>query len=309
MKEKKYGRCINRRTRGVNRPPALATQLYFFILYIMKKTNRLIPVILAALVIVVTTSFLKVSANDDSTSSNRFARPQMQGQHQAIGNAIAQNDYDTWQSLMSQSPMADKMADKINQATFDKLVEAQKLAQSCDKEGAKAIFDELGLKGPRGGWEKGHQGDRPELTDEQKIQMKKAKELMKACDKEGAKAIFDELGLKGPRDGEERGPCGDRPKMTDEQETALKTALDNNDYQAWFKVVSEATPKAEVLTKINADNFSAFVELRKAKENKDLEGIKKLHEELGIEIKMPHPQMGNAKRGRMNFKSAPATQQ
>ena len=259
MKEKKYGRCINRRTRGVNRPPALATQLYFFILYIMKKTNRLIPVILAALVIVVTTSFLKVSANDDSTSSNRFARPQMQGQHQAIGNAIAQNDYDTWQSLMSQSPMADKMADKINQATFDKLVEAQKLAQSCDKEGAKAIFDELGLK--------------------------------------------------GPRDGEERGPCGDRPKMTDEQETALKTALDNNDYQAWFKVVSEATPKAEVLTKINADNFSAFVELRKAKENKDLEGIKKLHEELGIEIKMPHPQMGNAKRGRMNFKSAPATQQ
>jgi len=68
--------------------------------------------------------------------------------------ALENNDYEAWKTAVAGTPMADK----IDAAGFAKLVEAHTLRESGDQAGAKAIMDELGLKGLKGiphGGEKG----------------------------------------------------------------------------------------------------------------------------------------------------------
>ncbi|MFH1661736.1 MAG: hypothetical protein ABIA02_01410 [Candidatus Falkowbacteria bacterium] len=56
---------------------------------------------------------------------------------------------------------------------------------------------------------------------------------------------------------------------------AMNTALENNDYNAWVEAVGEDCP---MLEKINADNFSRFVEAHNLQEQ-----ARAIMEELGIE--------------------------
>jgi len=109
--------------------------------------------------------------------------------------------------------------EEVNQLTDEqktKMQQAHDLFDAGDKEGAKAILDELGIKPPMAGHQgKGRgfgPGGRPDfmnnLTDEQKARMEEARKLMEAGDKEGAKAIFDELGLKAPDQGNVPGTEG-----------------------------------------------------------------------------------------------------
>ena len=60
--------------------------------------------------------------------------------------AIENNDYQAWATAVSGTPMAEK----VDATTFSKLVEAHNLRESGDHEGARAIMEELGLKGPHG---------------------------------------------------------------------------------------------------------------------------------------------------------------
>lgn len=88
-----------------------------------------------------------------------------------------------------------EMVNNLTDEQKTKMQQAQDLMTAGDKEGAKAILDELGFKPPM-------RHDRKEmmenLTDEQKARLEEAHKLMQAGDKEGAKAIFDELGIKPP---------------------------------------------------------------------------------------------------------------
>lgn len=75
-------------------------------------------------------------------------RPQVQ-------QAIVDNNYNTWATAMTTQvadmrQRASDMEAKINQDTFDKLVQAHQLMQDGKRDEAKAIFDELGMFGPMG---------------------------------------------------------------------------------------------------------------------------------------------------------------
>jgi hypothetical protein len=87
---------------------------------------------------------------------------QRQSQSQAIQQAIENNDYEAWRTLMQQKQdlMAEKeFAPKVNileiidsQEKFDKLVQAWQAMQSGDYETAKAIQEELGFPKIPGLW-------------------------------------------------------------------------------------------------------------------------------------------------------------
>lgn len=82
---------------------------------------------------------------------------------------IMQNaDYEAWQELVG-----DRLGNnQITADNFAKFTQAWTLAHNGDIEGAKAIYDELGLKGPMGfGSMRGHgrgfmePGERPRMQD------------------------------------------------------------------------------------------------------------------------------------------------
>lgn len=89
-----------------------------------------------------------------------------EARHQAIKDAIENNDYTAWQAAIEGTPMAEQ---NLSATDFARLVEARTLAQSGDREAAKEIMQDLGIKppkrghgfGPRGGSEAGNRGGGP----------------------------------------------------------------------------------------------------------------------------------------------------
>ena len=76
---------------------------------------------------------------------------------EAIKTAVATDDYDAFLAAADGT----KLGDVIDtQSEFDRLVEAYELKEAGDKEGARAIMDDLGLERPDRG-ERGERGDRP----------------------------------------------------------------------------------------------------------------------------------------------------
>lgn len=62
-------------------------------------------------------------------------------QRTALDNAFQNGDYSAWVAIEGNSPMAGQ----INESNFARFAEAHRLMQSGDMEGARAIFQELGL--------------------------------------------------------------------------------------------------------------------------------------------------------------------
>lgn len=75
--------------------------------------------------------------------------------HEAVEAAFEANDYQAFLTAIADSPMADR---DISADDFAKMAEAHELMESGDREGAKAIFDELGLEGRGMGMGKGMGG-------------------------------------------------------------------------------------------------------------------------------------------------------
>lgn len=69
-------------------------------------------------------------------------KPENQANFTAIKNAIENNDYNTWKSLMDNN----KITETITAENFSKFTEAHKLLSEGKADEAKAIFEELGLK-------------------------------------------------------------------------------------------------------------------------------------------------------------------
>ncbi|MCA9366993.1 hypothetical protein KC887_01865 [Candidatus Kaiserbacteria bacterium] len=73
---------------------------------------------------------------------------QRDAEHQAVEDAITNNDYAAFQAAVTDGPFADAI---ISEADFAKLVEAHQLREAGDFEGADAIMTELGIEKPMGG--------------------------------------------------------------------------------------------------------------------------------------------------------------
>ena len=69
---------------------------------------------------------------------------------------------------------------------------------------------------------------------------------------------------------------------SEERHTAMEKAFDSNDYEAWKNLMEG---RGRVTQVINKDNFSKFAEAHRLAENGDIEGSKKIREELGLGLK------------------------
>jgi len=69
-----------------------------------------------------------------------------QARHEAARTALENNDYAAWVNAHVGTPMANT----VDEATFAKLVEAHRLHEAGDHEGARTIMEEIGFKGPHG---------------------------------------------------------------------------------------------------------------------------------------------------------------
>jgi hypothetical protein len=149
--------------------------------------------------------------------------------HEAIMLAIEAGDYATWKTL-SDEKGGNRMSEAIeNEEDFSRLVEAHRLMQSGDREGAEVIFKELGVDfgGPREGrgegkgFMSGEQNEAVETaiensdystwkklmeerggkileiidTEDEFKKFAEAKNLQKSGDYEAAKEILDALGF------------------------------------------------------------------------------------------------------------------
>ncbi|MDX9893685.1 MAG: hypothetical protein RB292_04745 [Patescibacteria group bacterium] len=117
----------------------------------MSKSYYFLAAIMSLFVTTAAVSLTSLAATD--TAKIGF-RPD--GQHrQETRQAIDDSDYETWSATMKEQvanlrTRADELEGKINQATFDKLVEAHRLMSEGDREGAQTIMNEIGLMGPMG---------------------------------------------------------------------------------------------------------------------------------------------------------------
>ncbi len=66
-----------------------------------------------------------------------------QAKHESIRVAITNNDYDAFIIAVADTPLKER----VTRENFAKFVEAHRLHEAGDHNGAKAIMDELGLKG------------------------------------------------------------------------------------------------------------------------------------------------------------------
>lgn len=93
-------------------------------------------------------------------------------EQQKVQQAIVANDYTAWQQAMitQVATIRQEASDlelKINQDTFNKLIQAQQLMKDGKRDEAKVIFDELGMFGPMGhmgGRGMGRSGSLPTAT-------------------------------------------------------------------------------------------------------------------------------------------------
>lgn len=130
-------------------------------------------------------------------------RNAMHDQHEALMEAVENNDYPAFLKAIEGSPLADIID---TEAEFKKFVEAHDLLKDGDREAAKAIFDELGIEG-HGKFVMKFKGDKEppffdKLTDAQKAEVKAAFE---AKDHEKVRSILEAAGISMPEKSQGRG--------------------------------------------------------------------------------------------------------
>jgi hypothetical protein len=69
------------------------------------------------------------------------------------------------------------------------------------------------------------------------------------------------------------------PRYTAERHEAMEQAFENNDYNAWKKLMSG---KSRVTQGITKENFARFAEAHKLAEAGNIEGAKAIRQELGL---------------------------
>ncbi len=96
---------------------------------------------------------------------------------QSIKTALDNNDYSSWVSAITDTPNSEDILSKVNESNFSQLVEANQLMESGDRDGAQAIYEELGINGLMG---KGGQ-NRNNLDSETIAQMDTAREAVETA--------------------------------------------------------------------------------------------------------------------------------
>ena len=112
----------------------------------MKKNAYYLAIGVIGLVITTIGVSAIVSADEPNRQFDPERKEQMMQHKEEMKEIMESGDYDAWVAKMTEFGKMDP--EMINEDTFSKLLEMHSLMQSGDKEGAKAIADELGLKRP-----------------------------------------------------------------------------------------------------------------------------------------------------------------
>lgn len=142
-------------------------------------------------------------AGIDETVMDKL-RGAMREKHSAVKEAVESNDFEAFKVAVAGSPLAEIIDTKEE---FAKFVEAHNLMKDGNREGAKTIFDELGIEGREGhGGPMSGDGKEPpffeKLTDEQKTEIKAAFE---ARDHDKVKELLTSYGIELPEKAEGHG--------------------------------------------------------------------------------------------------------
>lgn len=186
-----------------------------------------------------------------------------------IHEAIEEGDYATFVSLVGEDA---KILGVINANNFTQLQELHQLREAGDREGAKALAEELGLPG-----KKGH-GNKPQLTDEQKEAVKAA---LEANDYDAFLAAHGgDSNVAEHVDAERFAEKAERYAAKQERKAAISAAFDTGSYESFAAALGD---DAKILERVNAENFSQFAEIHELRQAGDREGAKALAEQYGIE--------------------------
>jgi len=182
----------------------------------MNSTNRLI-VGAAILSLIATAGITAVSQAAPNEENQSLRTERFEQSRQAIEN----NDYQAWVESLGDHPKADEF---VTEETFEILQEAHRLAEAGDKEGARALLQDAGIKRPgkhrRGGGEQpeavrealqnndyqawaellaNHPNADAFVNESTFAVLREAYLLKEAGDREGARALLQEAGIKHPR--------------------------------------------------------------------------------------------------------------
>lgn len=148
---------------------------------------------------------VEAGIDEDTLAKVRIAmHEERHAQREAMKAALESNDFDAFIAAIADSPLADVIT---TEEDFQSFKEAHELMESGDRDGAKAIFTELGVPEPKEG-RGGHHGGRglhgeppflDQLTDAQKAAFNVARQ---ANDRDAMEAILDEAGVIKPTKGD-----------------------------------------------------------------------------------------------------------
>lgn len=253
---------------------------------------------------VLSTALSAYAYNGPGTESNN----QMNSDRQAIMEALDNSDYQTWYNLVKETKRGEEILQVINETNFAQYVEAHKLMQNGDKEGAKEIMDELGIVPPQGEMNGGPEDGKMEavknaldnndynawlvaiaempnasemtavINESNFSKMVEIHNLMQSGDREGAQKIADELGLTSFMPGGK----GHGGKGMERDMREMKDAIENNDYATFISLLTDQPFADELKTKINENNFSKLKEILDLVQNGSYDEAKSIADELGL---------------------------
>jgi len=240
----------------------------------------------AAILFAVATMGIGLANAQGSASANGAKAPQErpfdgERRHNDMNAAIEATDY---QSFVDAVGTDAPILDIVTADNFEQFKHMHELMQSGDRDGAKAIAEELGLPqmGPmqRGGGQgnMGTRGDRgPQLTAEQRSAVDAA---LEAGDYNAFIAAHPASSNIASRISEEQfQKMVTRHAERDTHRAAVDAAIDARDYNAFVEAVG---PNAPFLDQINETNFPQFAEMHDLMQAGDWEGAKAIADELGI---------------------------
>ena len=75
----------------------------------------------------------------------------------------------------------------------------------------------------------------------------------------------------------------EKRNVMQEANEKIQQALDDGDYDAWKEAVSVSGRSSRIAEKITEDNFDTYVKMHQAMQDKDMETVKELSGEIGLE--------------------------
>lgn len=233
---------------------------------------------------------------------------------QAEDEALKNADFASWKSAVESSGRTE-ILETINESNFARYVEAFKLRENGDMDGARAIMEELGIKEPEhGGMMKGFdiaQADRETLesalensdynawktvmektsieagllTEEKFNILVRAYKLQASGDRSGAMDLLDNSDIPGCMlmmgGGKMHGGRGDMEGEDESNHEAITAAYENGDFASW-KALIEERGGGKILEVINADNFAEFAKAKMLQSEGKMDEAKAILDDLGL---------------------------